>query len=105
MEFENLTAKLAEIREKVTFLVDKINAAANGDAFYARITLRSRQLTGLIKNLRVNQYKIIFDFTEERLIGEEIVRNKIRKKIPFEKIRGTQPFQTASGKPMLINTK
>ena len=105
VDFAALTEKLAGIRVGLSTLVDKINAAAAGEPFYARITLEKRHLTGLIENLRVNQYKITFDFTEERLVNEEVVRKTSRKEIAFEKLRGIEPFRTLSGKSLFIDAK
>jgi hypothetical protein len=105
VDFAALTEKLAGIRASFSALVEKINTAAAGEAFYARITLEDRHLTGLIENLQVNQYKILFDFTEEKVIDKEIVREKASKEIEFEKLKGIEPFQTLSGKPMSIGDK
>jgi len=105
LEFESLTQKLAEIQGKLVSLVEKINAAAGGEAFYARITLENRHLTGLIENLRINQYKIIFDFTEEKLVDGQIMRKTSKKEIVFEKLRGIEPFQTLSGKHISLGDK
>ncbi|MEK7172765.1 MAG: hypothetical protein AAB740_02185 [Patescibacteria group bacterium] len=107
MEFTTPTEKLAEIRLEIVTLVEQINVAASGEPFYARIILEncqsSRRLTGLISNLRVNEYKLIFDFTEDRLIEEKLMQDASEKEVKFEKLRGIEVFQTRSGKPMFLS--
>jgi len=105
MDFADLTTKLAAIRERIISTVERINKAAGGEPFYARITLEDRHLTGFVENLRVNQYKLLFDFTEEKLIGEETVRKKSSKEIKFEKLREINIFKTLSGRPISLGGK
>ena len=103
VDFTALTQKLAEIQEKISSLVNKINAASGGESFYARFVLKdNRYLIGLVSNLRMNQYKILFDFTEEGVINEKIARLKTSKEIKFEELKGIVVFKTLSGKPMFI---
>jgi len=102
MEFATLTQKLARIRADLYSLVEKINTAAGGEPFYVRITLENRHLTGLISNLRVNEYKLFFNFMEERLIGGEVVQKVSKKEIKLERLQGIDVFQTKSGKSMFI---
>lgn len=109
MECATLAEKLAEIRLKVSALVKQVNMAAVGEPFYARVRIilengqSDRNLTGLISNLRVNEYKLIFTFTEGRIAGEEIVQNVSEEEVKFEKLRGIEVFQTVSGRPMFLS--
>lgn len=103
MEIGDLTQKLAEVRKKIVALVEKINMAADKEPFYARFTLEDYQhLTGLIENLKVNGYKLLFDFTNEELVDGQIVRKKIPKKIKFEELRRVDVFETKSGRKLFI---
>ena len=106
MEIGYLTQKLADIREKITFLVEEINAVADGESFYARIFLSGgKRIAGLFSELGVNEYKIIFTLTEDRLIEGKINQKISKKRVKFEEIRVIDVFKTASGKPMFITRK
>jgi len=95
MEIAILAEKLAEIRQKYTSLVDEINEATRGKPFYGRITLANgRHLTGLIEKLRVNEYKLVFKFTIEKLIDGKPTQKTKEIKLSFEKFRGITPFET-----------
>lgn len=98
MEFGNLAGRLADIRKMFTATIEQINAAAGGEAFYARIFFaKDERVIGLISDLKVNEYKILFNLT-----GDEKVS---KKEIEFEKIKRIEVFKTLSGKPMFINEK
>ncbi|MGC9046676.1 MAG: hypothetical protein ACP5IC_00970 [Minisyncoccia bacterium] len=106
MEIGDLTKKLAEIREKITSIVERINTAANGEAFYARIFLtKDKHIIGLISDLRVNRHKIIFTLAEDKLVDGKIFRKVSKKEIEFEKIQRIELFRTISGKPLLIKSE
>jgi len=108
MDIAILAEKLAEIRGKFISLINEVNEATEGKPFYGRITLQGgRHLTGLIENLRVNEYKLIFKFTIEKLIAGEPVRKTLKKdtKISFEKFRGITPFQTQERKNISLKSK
>jgi len=113
MDIAILTAKLAEIREKIISLVEQINLAGGGEPFYARIFLTAdgqpnddQRIVGLFSDLRVEKYEIVFTLTEERLLdGGEVKQEISQQAIELEKIRGIDVFKTASGKPMFISNK
>ncbi|MBU3901577.1 hypothetical protein KKF25_02950 [Patescibacteria group bacterium] len=98
MEFGNLAGRLADIRKMFTATIEQINAAAGGEAFYARIFFakdkEDKRVIGLISDLRVNEYKILFNLTGDKKVS--------KKEIEFEKIKRIEVFKTASGKPMFI---
>ncbi|MCX6814002.1 MAG: hypothetical protein NT078_02220 [Candidatus Azambacteria bacterium] len=104
MEIGDLIQKLAAIREKFVSLVNEINTVTAGKPFYARITLENNwHLTGLISNLRVNEYKFVFNFTEEKLVDGKPVQKTSKKEIKFEKFRGINLFQMAeTHKPIFL---
>lgn len=103
MEFGDLTEKLVDIREHLAAIIEKINAVAAGEAFYVRIFFANdRRIVGLVDNLRVNKYKVIFDLTEEKLVDGKVFQKVSKKEIEFEEIRGIDVFQTKSGKPLFI---
>ena len=103
MEFSALAEKLAGIREKIATIVEKINAEAAGEAFYARFFLENnRRIVGLINNLRTNEYKIVFNLTEDKLVDGNVSQKVSKKEIKFEELRGIDVFKTKSGKPMFI---
>ncbi len=97
MEFGNLAGRLADIRKMFTATIEQINAAAGGEAFYARIFFaedkEDKRVIGLINDLRANEYKILFNLTGDKVS---------KKEIEFEKIKRIEVFKTASGKPMFI---
>ena len=103
MEIGDLTEKLADIREKIVSMLEKINTAAGGEAFYARLFLANdRRIMGLIDNLRVNGYRIIFNLTEDKVVNGKVFQKISEKKIEFEEIERVEVFKTISGKPMFI---
>jgi len=103
MEIGDLTEKLADIREKIASMVEKINTVANGEAFYVRIFLANdRRIVGLVDGLRVNEYKITFTLTEDKLVDGKVFQKVSKKEIEFEKIRKIEVFKTISGKPLSI---
>jgi hypothetical protein len=103
MEIRDLTEKLADIREKLASIVEGINTAAGGEAFYVRIFLTNdRRIVGLVDNLKVNEYKILFNLTEDKLVDGKVFQKVSKKKIEFEKIRKIEVFKTISGKPLFI---
>ncbi len=106
MEFAALAEKLAGIREKIVAIVEKINMEAAGEAFYARFFLENnRRIVGLIDNLRTNEYKIVFNLTEDKSVDGKVSQKVSKKEILFEKLRGIDIFKTKSGKPIFISDK
>lgn len=103
MDFTGLTARLADIREKVVSVIGQINVVAGGEPFYARFFLvKNKHIIGLVDDLRVNGYKIIFNLTEEKLINKRVNQKISKKEVNFEEILRIEVFKTASGKPMFI---
>ena len=106
MDFADLTAKLAQIREKLVATVEQINTEAGGEPFYARFFLvEDKRVVGLISDLRMNDYKIVFNLVNEKLIGGKIDREISKKMIKLEEVLRIEVFKTASGKPMFISQK
>ena len=103
LDFILLSERLADVRGKFLKAVNKILETSNGEAFYGRIFLNGdERLVGLIENLRVNEYQIILDLTEEGLVENRIVRKTTKKKVAFEKIRRIEVFKTQNGRPIFI---
>lgn len=103
MELTNLTTQLAAIRQKFISIIERINLAAQGEPFYARIFLsKDRKIVGLISKLRVNEYKIVFTLTEEKVIEGKIEQQVSEQKLSFEDIRRIEIFKTLSGKPIFL---
>ena len=106
MDFADLTAKLAQIREKLVSTIERINTEAGGEPFYARIFLvEDKHVVGLISDLGMNDYKIVFNLAEEKLIEGKIDRKIYKKMIRLEEVIRIEVFKTASGKPMFISQK
>lgn len=94
---------MADIREKIVSIVEKINTVASGEAFYVRIFLANdKRIVGLVDGLKVNEYKILFNLTEDKLVYGKVFQKVSKKKIEFEKIRKIEVFKTISGKPLFI---
>ena len=100
MEFGALTAKLADIRENIVSMIEKINTSAGGEAFYARFFFGKDELIGLVSGLGVNGYKIFFTLTEDKSVEGKNVREVSSKEISLEEINRIEPLRTLSGKPM-----
>ncbi len=104
IDFVLLHEKLAGIREKFIKAVNKIIEASNGEPFYGKIFLSGDEhLVGLIDNLRVNEYQIMLNLTEERVdVDDKVVRKVKEKKVAFERIKRIEVFKTQNGRPIFV---
>lgn len=103
VEFLNIQDLVVRIQKAVNAIILKINQESQGEPFYGRVNLvDDKELIGLISDLSVNSSKITFSLTKERLVRGKISSRTWRQEVPFEKIKGIDPFKTQSGKPIII---
>lgn len=106
MDIAILTEKLAEILGKLSSQIDEVNVTTEGKPFYGRIDIKGgRHLTGLIEGLRMNGYKLVFEFTIEKIVDGKPVQIKRLVKLRLEEFAGITLFQTKDGKKLFLNTK
>ena len=103
VDFSSIQYLVVRIRESVNALIQKIIDESKGEPFYGRINLvDDERLVGLISDLSVNSSYITFSLTEKKVVNGQISSTTQNKKITFGKIKSINPFETQSGKPIII---
>lgn len=99
---EELTKIREEISERIRDVVKKINSQTKNEPFYGRfITTDGRHLIGLISDLRMNKYNLVFNLTEEKLSKKrQIILKTSEQEIRLDALISIDVFKTKSGKPI-----